>query len=304
MFNTLINMFALTGLGLLWSWFNPSRMDSSTIRKVLTDTVYFIFLPALVMKVLWQANLNMDSVKIAMIAAVCVISALLLSLMICRRCKTQSQVTGAIVLAAAFPNATYLGYPVLTSTLGSWAGAVAIQFDLFACTPLLLTLGILLAAHHGNTGEKPHPLMLLLKVPPLWAALLATSLNLLGIQPPQQLIDLFAIMGSAVVPIMLFVIGLALKQGFKETRHMKTVIPVIGIQLFFMPLVALGATLVLQMPVAFRHAVVLEAAMPSMALGVVLCDRYGLNTGIYAAAVTASTVLSLFTLPLWHGWLS
>ncbi|HEX5635794.1 MAG TPA: AEC family transporter, partial [Gammaproteobacteria bacterium] len=82
MFSTLINMFALIGLGLLWSWFNPSRMDSTTIRKVLTDTVYFIFLPALVMKVLWQASLSMESVKIALIAAVCVISALLLSLFI------------------------------------------------------------------------------------------------------------------------------------------------------------------------------------------------------------------------------
>ena len=297
-------MFALIGLGLLWSWFNPARMDSTTIRKVLTDTVYFIFLPALVMKVLWQADLSLDSAKIALIAAVCVISSLLLSLFICRRCKTNKQVTGAIVLAAAFPNATYLGYPVLINTLGPWAGAVAIQFDLFACTPLLLTLGVLLAAHHGTTGEKPHPLLLLLKVPPLWAALIATSLNLLGIKPVGQLIDLFAIMGSAVVPIMLFVIGLALQQGFKEIRHIKTVIPVIGIQLFIMPVIALGCAWLLHLPVDLRHAVVLEAAMPSMALGVVLCDRYGLNTGIYAAAVTATTLLSLFTLPLWHGWLS
>jgi hypothetical protein len=297
-------MFALIGLGLLWSWFNPSRMDSTTIRKVLTDTVYFIFLPALVMKVLWQANLSLDSVKIALVATACVISALLLSLFICRRCKTNRQVTGAIVLAAAFPNATYLGYPVLSNTLGHWAGAVAIQFDLFACTPLLLTIGILLAAYHGNTGEKPHPLLLLLKVPPLWAALIATSLNLMGIQPVSQMIELFGIMGSAVVPIMLFVIGLALKQGFEETRHMKTVIPVIGIQLFVMPAVALGCAVLFKMSPDLRHAVVLEGAMPSMALGVVLCDRYGLNTGIYAAAVTASTLLSLITLPLWHGWLA
>jgi predicted permease len=84
---------------------------------------------------------------------------------------------------------------------------------------------------------------------------------------------------------------------------MKTVIPVIVIQLIFMPLVALASAWALHLPMDLRHAVVLEAAMPSMALGVVLCDRYGLNTGIYAAAVTASTVLSLFTLPIWHGWM-
>jgi len=33
----------------------------------------------------------------------------------------------------------------------------------------------------------------------------------------------------------------------------------------------------------------------------VLCDRYGLDTGLYAAAATLSTLLSLLTLPFWHG---
>ena len=304
MFSTLINMFALIALGLLWSWFNPSRMDSVTIRKVLTDTVYYIFLPALVFKVLWQSQLNVDTLKIALIAAICVLSALVISLFICRRCKSQKQVTGAIVLAAAFPNATYLGYPVLSNTLGSWAGEVAIQFDLFACTPLLLSVGVLLASHHGDNPIKPHPLLLLLKVPPLWAALLATLLNLSGVAPVAQVMELFSIMSSAVVPIMLFVIGLALKQGLSEVRHFKTITPVLAIKLMLMPAIAFGLALLLDMPSNLRHAVVLEAAMPSMALGVVLCDRYGLNTGIYAAAVTATTVLSLFTLPLWHSWLS
>ena len=304
MLSTLINMFALIALGLIWSWLNPSQLDNTTVRKVLTDTVYFIFLPALVLKVLWQTDLNIDSIKIALIAATCVLAALATSLFICRHCKTQKQVTGAIVLAAAFPNATYLGYPVLTNTLGPWAGAIAIQFDLFACTPLLLTIGVLLAAQHGDHHIKPHPLQLLLKVPPLWAALLAVCLNLAAVTPPTQLIDLLAIMASAVVPIMLFVIGLALKQGLTQTQYLKTVTPVLAIQLFLMPALALGMTALLQTSADIRHAVVLEAAMPSMALGVVLCDRYGLNTGIYAAAVTASTLLSLVTLPLWHGWLT
>ena len=119
-----------------------------------------------------------------------------------------------------------------------------------------------------------------------------------------SVVDVLSILGSAVIPIMLFAIGLALKQGFYEVRQLPSVIPVIVIQLFIMPLVVLGTALLLAMPQDLRLAVVLEGAMPSMALGVVLCDRYGLNTGIYAAAVTATTLLSLVTLPLWYGWVS
>ncbi|MDH5484228.1 MAG: AEC family transporter [Gammaproteobacteria bacterium] len=304
MLYTLIQMFVLIGLGLAWSWFTPGRIDSAVVRKVLTDIVYFLFLPALVFNVLWKADLGLDSVKIAFAAISGVLAALFVSWLICSRChKTNPKVTGAILLAASFPNATYLGYPVLTKTLGNWAGPIAIQYDMFACTPLLLTVGILMSAHFGGTGKNPNPLMMLIKVPPLWAAIIATGLNLAGVAPISLFTDLFAMMGSSVIPIMLFAIGLALKQGINEIKHLPTVIPVIAVQLFIMPVVVLGSTYLLNIEGGLRTAVVLEAAMPSMALGVVLCDRYGLNTGIYAAAVTATTFLSLATLPLWYGWL-
>lgn len=44
--------------------------------------------------------------------------------------------------------------------------------------------------------------------------------------------------------------------------------------------------------------------MPSMVLGVVFCDRYALDTGLYGITVTLSTALNLFTLPLWYHSLS
>ena len=300
MTSTLIQMFALIGLGLGWSFFNTGQLSNTTLRKVLTDIVYYLFLPALVLNVLWSASLGLDTVKISISAATGVVIAMLLSIFICRRCRTQNTVVGAVLLAAAFPNATYLGYPLLKSTLGEWAGPVAIQYDLLACTPILLTAGIMLAAHFGNKGEKPHAFYTLIKVPPLWAAAIAILLNMSQIESPEWLQGLLTMLGSAVVPLMLIAIGLALKQGFSETRHLLTVIPVVVIQLLIMPLTVWGMSHWLNMNSDLMTAVVLEAAMPSMALGVVLCDRYGLNTGVYAASVTTTTLLSLFTLPAWY----
>jgi predicted permease len=40
-----------------------------------------------------------------------------------------------------------------------------------------------------------------------------------------------------------------------------------------------------------------------MVLGIVLCDRYALDSALYAAAVTITTAASLITLPLWHATL-
>jgi len=50
-----------------------------------------------------------------------------------------------------------------------------------------------------------------------------------------------------------------------------------------------------------RAAALLDMAMPSMVLGVVLCDRYRLDSSLYAAAVTVTTGLSLLSLPFWFG---
>ena len=51
---------------------------------------------------------------------------------------------------------------------------------------------------------------------------------------------------------------------------------------------------------AQKAAAVLDIAMPSMILGIVLCDRYKLDSSLYATAVTLGTALSLVSLPLWY----
>jgi predicted permease len=304
MLSTLLQMFALIGLGLLWAWHNPSPIDSESIRRALSDLVYYLFLPALVLIVLWKAHLGLETIKISASAASGVISTMIVSWAICRACRTNRAVMGAILLASSFPNATYLGLPVLEKTFGSWARSVAIQYDLFACTPLLLTVGVVIAARFGSTGTKASPLAALLKVPPLWAAFLAVLLNLGQINPPEWLDGLFNMMSSLVAPIMLFSVGMALRKGFDQWRYLPVVLPVILIQLFLMPILVWGVASSLQIDGNLLMAVVLEGAMPSMALGIVFCDRYGLNTGVYASAMTITTLLSLITLPLWFGWLS
>jgi len=40
-----------------------------------------------------------------------------------------------------------------------------------------------------------------------------------------------------------------------------------------------------------------------MVFGVVICERYQLDSELYAAAVTFNTVLSMLTLPVWYSFL-
>jgi predicted permease len=207
---------------------------------------------------------------------------------------------GALLLAAAFGNVTYLGLPVLESAFGPWARSVAIQYDLFACTPLLLTVGILVARTHGRAEDEEHPLAGLAKVPALWAALAAVGLNALDAPMPTLLGDGLVRLAGGVVPLMLISIGLALEWPTDWADRMPTILPVLLIRFVIAPLVVWGAATLVGVEGDVLGAVVLEAAMPSMVLGVVICDRYGLDTARYAMAVTVSTLASVIVLPFWH----
>lgn len=301
MFEALTQMAALVLCGIAWRYLAPGGQDVKSTRVALTGLVYYLFLPALVLLVLWQAPLGTDSIKISLVAMVGILASLLVMGWLCNVCDMDRPTRGAALLAAAFPNATYLGLPVLEATLGKEARSIAIQYDLFACTPLLLTIGVWLAMRYGSTSDTRLGLNNLLKVPALWAALLAVILNMLAVPLPDGLRSWLQTLGNGVVPLMLISLGLSLYINREYFHSMRSIFPVLGIKLIFMPAIVLGLSMALGMQGMLQQAVVLEAAMPSMVLGLVLCDRYGLNSVVYAAAVTVSTAFSFITLGIWYG---
>ena len=303
MFEVILQMTGLLACGVIWRIVQPAGLEYKQTRKVLTSLVYYLLLPALVLSVLWQAKLGQNSLLIALSAAAGVIAGLLLAAFSCRACKAQAAQTGAIILAVAFPNVTYMGLPVMEATFGTWARSIAIQYDPFACTPLLFTVGILLASRLGSSEGKHSTLTELMRIPAVWAALLAVLLNILAVPMPTLIKGWLSLLERGVVPLMLFSIGLSLDWQQTQLRQLPRLLPLIALRLFIVPLIVLGVVGLLGFTGEWRAAIVMEAAMPSMVLGIVICDRFNLDVGLYASAVTITTLLSLFTLPLWYRWL-
>ena len=301
MFEVLVQMTGLIVCGIAWRVFKPAGLEPAQTRKVLTSLVYYLLLPALVLSVLWKAELGNTTLLIALSAAFAVVVGMGLSVLSCRACRSSPPVAGAVILAATFPNATYLGLPVLEAAFGPWARGVAIQYDLFACTPLLFTLGILVASRYGNTAEMARNMAgELLRIPALLAAVLAVFLNIMDVPSHSVLDGLLGLLERGVVPLMLFSLGLSLEWNRAHWQTLPSVIPVVVLRLFIVPAIILLFASVIGLTGEWKAAVVLETAMPSMVLGIVFCDRYNLDVSIYAAAVTITTVLSLLTLPMWY----
>lgn len=308
MLEVIIQMAGLILCGVLWRQLKPAGLQAADTRKVLTNLVYYLLLPALVLSVLWRTEIGTSTLQIAGLAALGILTGVVLGLISCRACKNSKAEAGAIILAIAFPNVTYLGLPVLEATFGPgnivWSRSVAIQYDLFAGTPLLFTLGILLASHFGsNPSTKSTWYRELARIPALWAALLAVLLNITDVPMPDLIKGFLSLLERGVVPLMLISIGLSLTWNKERWRTLPALIPVVIFSLLLIPTVVYLAAGIFGVTGNLRAAIVLEAAMPSMVLGIVICDRYQLDATLYAAAVTVTTALSMITLPLWHQFL-
>jgi malate permease and related proteins len=300
MHSTLIQMSLLMAGGIVWRIVKPMGLGAEQTRTVLTTVVYYFFLPAMVLEVLWAADIGLHSLQYTLLAVTSILLGMLCMWSIGRLFKFEHRCLGAIILAAAFPNVTYLGLPVLEQTFGSWARSVVIQMDLFAASPLLFTLGVVVVRHYGNdVSVIRQPIWSFLNVPPFWAAGIAVLLNLNGLVAPTWLTGTLKLLSAAVVPLMLFSLGLALSWQAVRVRNIPYIAPVVVIKMILMPLFAILLVDHLTMANNYKAAAVLDLAMPSMVLGIVLCDRYQLDSSLYAMAVTVTTALSLIALPFW-----
>ena len=298
---TLIQMTLIMACGAGWRLFSPAGLSAEQTRQVLTTVVYYIFLPAMILEVLWSADIGVHSLEYTLIGVGGILSSLLIIGCIARLLKLSRPQAGAVILAASFPNVTYLGLPVLEQVFGNWARSVAIQLDLFATSPLLFTVGVMVARSYGEDDEGEHNSMLsFLYTPPFLAAFIAVLLNLNQIPSPLWIDGVLQQLSDAVVPLMLCSRVLALSWNIFRLQNVLYVIPVILVKLLLAPLCVIEILPYLTMNDEYKTAAVLEMAMPSMVLGIVFCDRYKLDSSLYAMAVTVTTLFSMLTLPFWY----
>lgn len=300
----MLQMALLIAIGIIWQRFAPKHIPVLSHRRALTDLVFYILLPALVLNVMWQAPLNIDSIKISITALSSIAASFVLMWIIVRFLQVSRSQKGALLIAATFPNSTYMGLPVTAQALGEWSQPIVLKYDLFACTPMVLTVGILIAHHFGESNAEVHPLRELAKVPPLWALAVALLLNLANIPQPIEVHNGLAILAGGVVPLMLIALGMSIRWDTLKFKHLPSLLPVSIIALVIAPLIAYTTASALNLPSDILTVSVILAAMPTMIFGIVICERYQLDSGLYAAAIFLTTVLSIGTLTVWFNVLT
>lgn len=300
MAEVVLQMAVIILAGIAWRIIRPAGLDADQVRHAIASLVFYAMLPALVLNVLYHYPLHLEALRIAAFGFSMVLLGTALGWLAYRWLPIPNGQRGAALLAVAFPNVTFLGLPVLEQTFGAWARGIAVQIDLFACLPLVLTLAVSVAGAYGRDGGRDDGAWrAFLRVPALWAVLLALLLQHAEWALPSWLDGALGRMSAAVAPLMLFALGLGLRMDALRWRNLLLLLPLLALRLLLLPALLWPLATALQFDGDTWRALVLEAAMPSMVFGIVLCDRFGLDSGFYAAAVSLTTLAGGLTLPFW-----
>ena len=305
MSSILLECFLFISIGYLLKQTQPLAFDAETVRKSIISLIYLVLLPALVIKSLWKSPAELIQWQISASVVITILITASLIWFIYRYLTDNKAVLGSVILAGSLSNATYQGLPILNHQLGELGTAITIQYDFFAQTPLLLTLGILLARYFGQnptTTAVETWWKTLAKVPALWAAGLGLLLNQQQIAPIEPMITWLTHLSDPVIPLMLISIGLGLRPESIRWKDIPFLTPVLVIKLMIAPLIIILVARSLQLNELQVMGLALEAGMSSILIAIVLVERYHLDVKKFIEIVTLTLLLSLGSLPLWQ-WL-
>lgn len=184
----------------------------------------------------------------------------------------------------------------LAERLGGAQGVAWTALLVALCVPLCNIAAVWPLARHGGQSYgrelARNPLIL-----STGAGLIA---NLLGLQLPEAVATTLQRIGLAALPLGLMAVGAGLQLGGLRSAP-SLAAGILGIRHLAMPLVAFGLVLLLDLPPAQAAIVIAFSALPTASSCYVLAARMGGDGPYVAGLVTVSTLVGMFSLPLWLG---
>lgn len=227
------------------------------------------------LQVLWVGALIMAAIALAVYAAY-------------RRQDNQKR--PILALLAAFPNAGFMGLPLIQAVYGD-LGALYLAAYIVAFNLVFWTIGMLLIDRRGFSLKK-------LFNPGFIAAALGMTLFLLRIDLPDLIDAPLNSLGSLNTPLAMLVLGARMADLKPRALIDRGSTLVALIRLVAAPLAALLISRALSMSPVSAGTLVLCSAMPCAIMGQLLAEQYDRDALLAARGISLTSLLSILTIPL------
>lgn len=200
------------------------------------------------------------------------------------------------IFVSVFSNNIFVGAPICLALFGAQGLILAILYD-FGMQLVLWTVGIWILKEAGENKES-HFLSNIFS-PPIIGLLLGLVVVFTGLNLPTAVTNITNSIGVITVPLAMIFIGLQLaKSSFSEVLADKKIYLISFLRLFLFPILVYFVLGLFSVEPLLRGVMTILAAMPVFASSSVIMEKYGHKSDFASAAIFATILFMIITLPL------
>ncbi len=280
--NVVLPTFIIIFIGFLFG--KIKKWDLSVISEI----VIYIGLPALVLtSMLEKKIILMNAAKVWGSAAIIIFGCLAVAWVVFKAIRQRHS---GLYLPISIMNAVNIPFPIIYLTYGQ-EGLYAATLFMIASGVITYSVGIYIASGKDWKGA----LKEVLKIPPIYAAVLGLLLNMFEVNVPEVITTPLNIIGLMAVPLVLLVLGNNLSK-IKITSVPTTILASflrIGVGLGF----GFLAVTIFNLTGILRAVVILNSAMPAAVNAAIISTKYENESELVSSVVFLTTVSSLVVIP-------
>ena len=287
--------FALILLGAaIRRWMHLGDHFWSGVEKL----VYFILFPALLVNAIMRTRLDLGAAVPLLVTAFAAMAAGMLLGLLPRLWLRMPELRFASMFQCAYRFNSYIALAVAGMLFGS-PGIATMGLIVGAAVPFANLVSVWMLARHGEVGLWRE----VARNPLIWATAGGFLLNLAGFLPPAPLQAFLGRLADASIALGLIAVGAALRlDGTAGARCFSGWL--LAVTLLALPLIAVVVGRAVGLSGLNFQVVVLFAALPTASSAYILAMRMGGDGRSVAWLISATTLGSMLTLPLWAAWLS
>ena len=290
---TIISIVLMIGLG-----YFLKRIDFLSEKDIdpLNKIVMYILMPCMIFSALYSADMSLLPTLgiLPFVILTASIGSGVISYIVLKRLHYDDKKIWSVLVTVMIANTAFMGYPVNLGVYGHPGFLRAIFCDL-ATTCMFLLLSFVLVLKFGGTVKRAFREILLFT--PLWAVVLGISFNLLNIPIGPVLDKTVNYLADGAIPLIMISLGLSIELGgLARSKAMVIFTSIVKLGVF--PLIALIVVSLLGLTGLQHDVGIIEAAMPSGMLSLLLAITYKLDYELTSDCILINTVISLITLPI------
>ncbi|MCM3566942.1 AEC family transporter [Neobacillus mesonae] len=292
--NVILPVMLIMAAGYLFGRF--TNVDQAPISKFSM----VVLSPALIFSFLVRTNLSAVSLIQILVATVLFTIFLAAITFVVMKITKNKMLLNPALLSTLFPNSGNVGLPVLLFAYGDEGFSIGVVIVVIHFV-LIYSLGVYFASMEGGNWKKG--LKNVTKLPTTYATILSLIVIIFKIDVPDFLYDPIKLVGDAMVPVVLLILGIQLSktkissaEGLEKGKNVSSLISISVIKLLISPLLIIAIVIVGQFDPLIAKVLILQSSMPTAVLMTMIATEYKAKPELVASATFVTTLLSFFSI--------